>query len=80
MPTGVEDVYADTVPTSADNFLPVGNKQLIQSNLSAGIHFFHVVSVDTQGCQPAGHYRCGSARIRRSLVTSDRWSTISRSR
>ncbi|MEZ4376570.1 MAG: carboxypeptidase-like regulatory domain-containing protein, partial [Polyangiaceae bacterium] len=55
----VRDVYADTVPTSADNFLPVGNKQLIQSNLSAGIHFFHVVSVDTQGylTKQAGHYQ-----------------------
>lgn len=55
----VRDVYADTVPTSADNFLPVANKQLIQSNLPDGIHFFHVVSVDTQGylTKQAGHYQ-----------------------
>ncbi|MCA9627693.1 MAG: carboxypeptidase regulatory-like domain-containing protein, partial [Myxococcales bacterium] len=35
------------------------NKQLIQSNLPDGIHFFHVVSVDTQGylTKQAGHYQ-----------------------
>ncbi len=55
----VRDVFADTVPTKADNFLPVSSKQLIQANLPSGVHFLHVVSVDSQGylTKQAGHYQ-----------------------
>jgi hypothetical protein len=44
----VFDQYANTVPTTADTFLPITQKQLILSNVANGIWVFHVVSRDTR--------------------------------
>jgi hypothetical protein len=43
------DQFGDTVPTAADTFLPVSQKQLLLSNIANGISVMHVVSVDTRG-------------------------------
>lgn len=55
----VLDNFGDTVPTAADPSLPSTQKQLLQTNVPAGIWFLHVVSVDGQGrlTKAAGHYR-----------------------
>jgi hypothetical protein len=45
----VFDQYGNTVPTTADTFLPITQKQLIISNVANGIWVFHVVSRDTRG-------------------------------
>jgi hypothetical protein len=44
----VLDQYANTVPTTADTFLPITQKQLLISNVANGIWVFHVVSRDTR--------------------------------
>ncbi len=44
----VLDQYANTVPTTADTFLPITQKQLLMSNVANGIWVFHVVSRDTR--------------------------------
>src|SRR5262249_31420485 len=55
----VLDHEGDTVPTSADTFLPITQKQLLRSGLAGGIWGFHVVSVDQQSylTKAAGHYQ-----------------------
>jgi hypothetical protein len=53
------DNFGDTVPTTSDEMLPGTQKQLLKSNVPAGIHFLHVVTVDGQGrlTKQAGHYQ-----------------------
>ncbi|MEB2324818.1 MAG: carboxypeptidase-like regulatory domain-containing protein, partial [Sorangiineae bacterium] len=55
----VRDAYANTVPTKADTFVPVTQKQQILSGLPDGVWFFHLVSVDTHGylTKKAAHYQ-----------------------
>ncbi len=55
----VRDAFANTVPTKADTFVPVTQKQQILSGLPSGVWFFHLVSVDTQGylTKQAAHYQ-----------------------
>lgn len=43
------DHYGDTVPTTADTYLPVTQTTLLRSGLADGIWVVHVVSVDTHG-------------------------------
>jgi hypothetical protein len=45
----VLDHFGDTVPGTADTFLPVAQKQLTLANLNSGIWAFHLISVDTKG-------------------------------
>ncbi len=55
----VLDQYGTTVPTAAGTFIPIGQKQLLLSNLAAGIWFFHIVARDTQSylTKSASHYQ-----------------------
>ena len=55
----VFDHFGTTVPTTTDMMLPATQKQLLQSNVAAGVWVLHVVSVDTQGrlTKVAGNYR-----------------------
>ena len=55
----VFDQFANTVPTSADTFLPIAQKQLLLSNVTNGVWVFHVVSRDTRDVltTQAGHYQ-----------------------
>ena len=53
------DHFGLTVPTTTDMKLPASQKQLLQSNVDAGVWVLHVVSIDQQGrlTKAAGHYR-----------------------
>jgi hypothetical protein len=53
------DAYGDTVPTAANTFLPVTQKQLLRSGLAPGIWVLHVVAQDQKGylTKSADHYR-----------------------
>lgn len=55
----VLDHYGDTVPPTSGPLLPVGQKQILLSNLAAGIWEFHVVSIDQRGyrTKAADHYQ-----------------------
>jgi hypothetical protein len=55
----VFDQFANTVPTLADTFLPITQKQLLVSNVANGIWVFHVVSRDTRDVltTQAAHYQ-----------------------
>jgi hypothetical protein len=55
----VLDHYGDTVPPTSGPLLPVGQKQILLSNLAAGIWEFHVVSIDQHGyrTKAADHYQ-----------------------
>jgi hypothetical protein len=55
----VFDRYGDTVPTTADTFLPVTQKQLLRSGIAPGIWVLHVVAQDQRGylTKKAGHYK-----------------------
>jgi len=55
----VFDHYGDTVPTTADTFVSIDQKQALLSGIEDGIWVMHVVSVDTQGylTREAGHYQ-----------------------
>jgi hypothetical protein len=53
----VLDRYGDTVPTTADTFLPVSQTTLLRSGLADGVWVLHVVAEDTRGylTRAAGH-------------------------
>jgi hypothetical protein len=53
------DQFGDTVPSSADTAVPASQKQLLKSDVPAGVWVLHVVSIDTAGrlSKQAGHYR-----------------------
>jgi hypothetical protein len=55
----VFDHYGTTVPATTDMKLPATQKQLLQSNVDAGVWVLHVVSIDQAGrlTKEAGHYR-----------------------
>jgi hypothetical protein len=55
----VLDHFGRTVPTAADPFLPVTQKQQLMSGLADGVWAFHVVAADTRGylTTTAGLYR-----------------------
>ena len=55
----VLDEFASTVPTAADTFVPVTQKQVLLSALPDGLWFFHLVSSDQQGylTKQAEHYQ-----------------------
>ncbi|MCS6913007.1 MAG: carboxypeptidase-like regulatory domain-containing protein [Myxococcales bacterium] len=58
-PTMSLTAYGDSVPTRADTLVPVTQKQLLRSDIAAGIWMMHVVSVDRRNCpaREAGHLR-----------------------
>lgn len=45
----VMDHWADTMPTAADTFVPVSQKQLLMPGVADGIWVLHMLSVDTRG-------------------------------
>ena len=53
------DNYGDTVPTKADPFIPLPQKQVVRSMLPDGIWFLHAIAEDTRGylTRQAAHYR-----------------------
>lgn len=55
----VLDHFGDTVPPTSGPLLPVAQKQLLLSNLAAGIWELHVVSIDQRGyrTKAADHYQ-----------------------
>jgi hypothetical protein len=55
----VLDHFGDTVPPTSGPLLPVAQKQLLLSNLAAGIWQLHVVSIDQRGyrTKAADHYQ-----------------------
>ncbi len=55
----VMDHFGKTVPSAADTQLPATQKQLLVSDVAAGVWVLHVVSIDTAGrlTKTAGHYR-----------------------
>jgi hypothetical protein len=55
----VLDHYGTTVPTAMATFLPVTQKQVLNSNLASGIWGFHTVALDQAGylTKLGGHYR-----------------------
>jgi hypothetical protein len=60
--TGVYYVFdheGSTVPTAANTFIPISQKQLLLTGVASGVWVFHVVSVDTQGylTKTGAHYR-----------------------
>lgn len=73
------DNFGNTVPTAADAALPATQKQLLQSNVPAGIWVLHVVTVDGQGrlSKAAGHYQVrigtdpGSGAIQGNIVDAN---------
>ncbi len=55
----VLDQFGTTVPGAADMLLPSTQKQILKSDVPAGVWVLHVVSIDTAGrlTKIAGHYR-----------------------
>jgi len=55
----VFDHYGSTVPTTSATLLPISQKNLLLSNVAAGVWVFHVISRDTRGyfTKVAGSYR-----------------------
>lgn len=55
----VLDQYGDTVPTKADAFVPMPQRQLVRGTLGDGIWFLHAIAEDTRGylTKQASHYR-----------------------
>jgi hypothetical protein len=53
------DNFGLTVPSAADTQLPATQKQLLKSDVPAGVWVLHVVSIDTAGrlTKTAGHFR-----------------------
>jgi hypothetical protein len=55
----VLDQFGTTVPSAADTKVPASQKQVLRSDVPAGVWVLHVVSIDTAGrlSKQAGHYR-----------------------
>jgi hypothetical protein len=55
----VLDHYGDTVPTKADTFIPLPQKQVVLTLANDGVWFMHAVAQDSRGylTRAAGHFR-----------------------